>query len=266
MLIATPHSAHEEVIERAAAAGKHLFVEKLLTLTVAGAKKAIRAAESAEVILQVGFKRRRLGATRRIREMLDKGELGVLHQLEGVISVPAGQNPPQGWRNDRAECPAGGMTTMGVHLVDNFNYLAGPVKRVFAFSKKILGQGNLDDATVIGMEFESGPLGYLSTSWVVPKLITTAAYGTEAAAWSEEDGSKLYLQKKEESARRELPVEAGDPVGDQLAEFARCVREGTSPEAGAPEGLEVTAVLQAIEPSAETGEAVDVSSFRNIES
>jgi predicted dehydrogenase len=155
---------------------------------------------------------------------------------------------------------------MGVHLVDNFNSLAGPVKRVSAFSKKILGRGNPDDATVIGMEFESGPLGYLSTSWVVPKLNTTAAYGTEAAAWSEEDGSKLYLQKKEESARRELPVEAGDPVGDQLAEFARCVREGTSPEAGAPEGLEVTAVLQAIESSAETGEAVDVSSFRNIES
>ncbi len=141
VLIATPHSTHEDVIERAAAAGKHLFVEKPLTLTVAGAKKAIRAAESAGVILQVGFKRRRLGATRRIREMLDKGELGVLHQLEGVISGPAGQNPPQGWRNDRSECPAGGMTTMGVHLVDNFNYLAGPVKRVFAFSKKYSAGG-----------------------------------------------------------------------------------------------------------------------------
>jgi predicted dehydrogenase len=116
------------------------------------------------------------------------------------------------------------------------------------------------------MEFENGPLGYLSTSWVIPKLITTAAYGTEAAAWSEEDGSKLYLQTKEESARRELPVEAGDSVADQRAEFVRCVREGSHPETGALEGLEVTAVLQAIESSVETGEAIDISRFRNIES
>ncbi len=262
VLIATPHSTHENIIERAASAGKHLFVEKPMTLTVAEAKRAIAAAEKAGVVLQVGFKRRRLGATRRIREMLDAGELGALQQLDAIISGPQGQNPSTGWRGDRVECPVGGMTTMGVHMVDNFHYLAGPVKRVFAFSKKVLAPGDLDDVSVIGMEFESGPLGYLSTSLVIPKVITTVAYGTGAAAWSEEDGSRLYLQKKEEAARRELPVEAGDSVADQLAEFARCIRGEAAPETGGREGLEVTAVLQAIQMSAETGEAVEVSQFR----
>ncbi len=264
VLIATPHSTHGDIIERAAFAGTHLFVEKPVTLTVAGARSAIAAAEKAGVVLQVGFKRRRLGATRRIREMLDAGELGALQQLDAVISGPQGQNPSPGWRGDRAECPVGGMTTMGVHMVDNFYYLAGPVKRVFAFSKKVLAPGNLDDVSIIGMEFESGPLGYLSTSLVIPKIITTAAYGTEAAAWSEEDGSRLYLQKKNEPARRELPVEAGDSVADQLAEFARCIRGGGVPETGGREGLEVTAVLQAIEKSVAAGKAVEVSEFRNL--
>jgi predicted dehydrogenase len=146
--------------------------------------------------------------------------------------------------------------------VDNFYYLGGPVKRVFAFSKKVLAPGNLDDVSVIGMEFESGPLGYLSTSLVIPKVITTVAYGTEAAAWSEEDGSRLYLQKKDDPARRELPVEAGDSVADQLSEFARCIRGEAVPETGGREGIEVTAVLQAVEKSVATGKAVEVSEFR----
>lgn len=249
---------------QAASAGKHLFVEKPMTLTVEGAKSVHQAMKEAGIVVQVGFKRRRLGATRRIREMLDGKELGMLQQLDAIISGPAGVNPPSGWRNDRNECPVGGMTTMGVHMVDNFHYLAGPVKRVFAFSKKVWGRGNLDDVSVIGFEFETGPLGYLSTSWTIPKIISTVAYGTEAAAWSEEDGAKFYVQKKEESVRQEIPIEAGDSVADQLGEFARSIRGETTPETGWKEGLEVTAVLQAIEKSVNTGKAEDVYHIETI--
>lgn len=195
--------------------------------------------------------------------MLDNGELGELQQLEGMISGSAGLKPPSGWRNDREECPVGGMTTMGVHTVDTFHYLAGPVKRVFAFSKKTIGRGNLDDVSVIGLEFERGPLGYLSTSWAVPKIITVTAYGTGGAAWSEEDGARLFFQKTGEDTRSERPAEAGDPVADQLAEFARCIRGEAEPETGANEGLEVTAVLQAIDVSVEAGRSVDVSEIRS---
>jgi predicted dehydrogenase len=264
VIIATPHSTHEELMAQAASAGKHLFVEKPMTLTVEGAESIHQAVKESGIVIQVGFKRRRLGATRRIREMIDEKELGMLQQIDAIISGPAGVNPPSGWRNDQKECPVGGMTTMGVHMVDNFHYLAGPVKRVFAFSKKVLGRGNLDDVSVIGFEFESGPLGYLSTSWTIPKIISTVAYGTEAAAWSEEDGSRLFVQKKEEGARQEIPIEAGDSVADQLAEFAKAIRGETTPETGWKEGLEVTAVLQAIEESVKSGKAEDVSHFEAI--
>ncbi len=50
---------------------------------------------------------------------------------------------------------------------------------------------------------------------------------------------------------------------DQLSEFARCIRGGGVPETGGREGLEVTAVLQAVEKSVETGKAVEVSEFRD---
>ena len=67
VLIATPHSTHADLVAEASQAGKHVFVDKPFTLTVAEAKRAIEAAESAGVILQVGHNRRRQPATRRIK-------------------------------------------------------------------------------------------------------------------------------------------------------------------------------------------------------
>ncbi|MEE9257879.1 MAG: Gfo/Idh/MocA family oxidoreductase [bacterium] len=262
ILVATPHSTHTDIICRAASAGKHVFVEKPLTLTAADGKKAYEAARKAGVTLQVGHNRRKQGGNRRLREMIDKGELGMIHQVEGNLSLAGGQNPRQGWRNDTAECPAGAMTGLGVHMVDNLHYLAGPVKRVCAFSKKLLGNGNLDDVTTILMEFEGGPLGYINTTYVVPKICTNAVFGTQANAWTEEEGTKLYFQKLDQQAREELPCEAGDALAEQMAEFARCIREGATPETGGPEGIEVVAVLEAIVESVNTGQVVEVSRFR----
>lgn len=262
LVVSTPHSAHLEIIREAASAGKHVFVEKPLTLTVREGRQAIAAAEAAGVTLQVGHHRRRLGATRKVRAMIEAGELGLLHQLEAHVFNANRQIPARGWQNDPAEWPLGGMTGRGVHMVDNFHYLAGPIKRVSTFSKKILGATRLDDATAIALEFEGGPLGYIGVSQVIPFSILTAALGTEGAAWSDEDGAKLYIQKKEETSRTEISVEAGDALADQMAEFARCIRTGGKPETGGAEALEVVAALEAIIESAQSGQVVEVSKYR----
>src|SRR5262245_12625306 len=80
VLIVTPHSTHTELALRAAEAGKHLFVEKPLALTVADTKRIAEAADRAGVIVQVGHNRRRQPANRRIKEMIDGGEIGAVLQ------------------------------------------------------------------------------------------------------------------------------------------------------------------------------------------
>ena len=262
VIIATPHSTHPDMICAAASAGKHVFVEKPLTLTVAEGKRSYEATQKAGVTLQVGHHRRRQGGNRRVREMIDKGELGMIHHLEANLSLPMGQNPAPGWRTDPKEVPTGALTGLGVHMIDNLLYLAGPVKRVSCLSKRILGKSDIDDATNVILEFESGPLGYIGMSLVLPKICVTSAYGTDACAWAEEEGSKLYFQKKDQQARESLPVEAGDALADEMSEFARCIREGATPETGGPEGLEVIAVQEAIIESAGTGQVAEVSKYR----
>lgn len=262
VLIATPHSTHPELIEQAAAAGKHIFVEKPIALTVAGVRRAIAAAQNAGVVLQVGHNRRRQPANRRIKAMLDAGDLGTVVQLEGSHSAPGALNPELvAWRKDPVECPAGGMTALGIHEVDTFNYLVGPAKRVTAFSKQLAGLTGLDETTMAVIEFESGPLGYLGTTYFAPPVVTVAAFGTGANVWNEEDGTRLFVQKSGEAARTEQDVETIDTVTDELEEFARCIRDGATPETGGPEGLEVAAVLEAIVQSVESGRAVELSSI-----
>ena len=262
LILATPHSTHMEMIVAAAEAGKHVFVEKPLTLKAADGRRAAEAAKSAGIVLQVGHHRRRQPGNRRLRELIDAGELGVVHLLEATMHVPKYQQPSEGWRGDPAESPAGGMTGLGVHMVDTFHYLAGAITRVHAYSKRILGRWDVDDATVVSFEFESGPLGYLGTSLVLPKRCDVTASGTESIVWSEEEGTRVFRQAKSETTRTEETVAGLDVLADQMSEFGRCVETGASPEVGAEQAIDVVEVLEAIVESSRTGRSVDISDTR----
>lgn len=255
VMIATPHTTHEELVVVAAEAGKHVMVEKPLTLETAAAQRCVAAANAAGIVLQVAHYRRRLGATRAIRRLLDDGALGAVHHVEARFYRPMGPDEDRPWRADPVEAPAGGMTALGVHLVDNLHYLVGPVARLSARSKHIVAPTPIDDITDVLFEFESGCLGTLSTSVRLPYEATTAVYGSLAAAWSEEDGARLFVQRREEDVRRERPVDRIDGVRANLEHFAECVRTGAAPETGGPEGLAVVQVMEAITRSAASGGA-----------
>jgi predicted dehydrogenase len=262
LLIATPHSTHSDLVVRAAAAGKDVFCDKPFTLDVASGKRAVAAAEDAGILLQVGHNRRRQPANRRLRQLIDDDELGVVHYAEANMSYPKGLNPRRGWRGDPAESPAGGMTGLGVHMADNLIYLLGRPARVSAFSRRVIGVGELDDVTTATIEFESGALAFLGTSMVIPYIGRTAVWGTKAAAANEVDGTRFYFQPSGDNERTEQAIETIDTVADELTEFARNVREGTPPETGGAEALEVVAVLEGIVESAATGTVIDLAEVR----
>ena len=263
VLVATPHSTHPDIVERVASASKHVFVEKPLALTVVGVRRATRAAEHAGVVLQVGHRRRRQPANRRIKTMIEAGQLGTVLQLEATYTDPGGLSAAlPGWRRDPKESPAGSMTALGVHMVDTFHFLAGRAKRLSAFSKPAVDTSGIDQATTVLIEYESGVIGCISTSYFAAPVVTLGAYGTAANAWNEEDGNRLFVQAVGDSVRSERPVEMLDTVADELAEFVRCIQRGSEPETGGVAGLEVAAVLEATVESVRTGRSVDLAPLR----
>jgi predicted dehydrogenase len=263
VLIATPHTTHTELATRAARAGKHVFVEKPLALTVADVRRIADAADRAGVVLQVGHNRRRQSANRRIKRMIDDGELGTVLQLDGVHTAPGGHRPDLAeWRKDPAEAPFGGMTGLGVHTVDTFHHFVGGARRVAAFSSRFAEQLAIDDATIVSIEYESGPLATISTNYFTAPVVALTVFGSQGAAWNEEDGARLFTQHRTEPARIEHRVEALDTIEDELREFAAAIHGEATPETGADAALDVAAVLEAIGRSVRSGASVELSEIR----
>ena len=259
VLIATPHTTHADLVEQAAAAGKNIFVEKPLTLSVDEGRRCVAAAERAGVVFQVGHNKRRQTGNRMAQQKLVSGELGQLQAIETNISVPiAFKDVLPEWRQTREECPAGGMTALGVHMIDTIMHLGGPVREVDCRSRRVSGRLAIDDVTMVILELESGVLAYLGTMTAIPNVAVVNVYGTEGAAYSEADGKYFFFQRRGEPYRTEVPVETVDTVQDELVEFAACIRGGKEPETGARTGLAVVEVFDAIVRSATTGEAVEV--------
>ncbi len=263
ILLATSHVSHADLIEAAAGAGKHVFVEKPFTLTVQDGKRALAAAENAGIVLQVGHNKRRQAANRRLKQLIESGELGSVIMIETHQTAPMALNfAGEYWRASRDESPLGSMTSLGVHMIDTMHYLMGPVARVFAFSNRVLDGPAIDHVTSLVLEFETGQHGYLGTSFVVPPTVSLTVRGTGGTAWNEEDGAKFYRQNPTGLGREVESVEIVDTVADEIAEFARAVRGGPAPETGGAEGLEVISVMAAALASSESGRAEPVSDFR----
>lgn len=258
LLVATPHSTHRAIIEATAAAGKAVLMEKPLALTMTEGRAAVEVAAAAGIPLMVGHQRRRTAANRAIKRLIDAGDIGPIQLAEANQSIGGALfHADDAWRRNREESPLGGMTSLGVHKVDTMHYLMGPMKRVAVFTKNEMERPEIDEATVIAIDFESGAVGTLVTSFVVPMISRISVYGMKAAAFNDYDGTTLEVQKMNEG-RVPVEMEPIDPVVDQLVEFGKVVRGEAEPETGAAEGLAVVAVLEAMVESSESGRAVEV--------
>src|SRR5688500_10193194 len=181
VVLATPHTQHAKQIVAAARAGKHVFTEKPLALTLESARSAIGACTKAGVTLAVGYNWRFQPALQEIRRMLDDGRLGTLLHIEGNFCGPSAYfYGREHWRQKRDEGPAGGMAGRGVHVLDAMLYLAGPVASVQAQSFRRAQDFGLDDTTSMLFRFRNGATGYLGTIIATPETWRMQVFGSRA--------------------------------------------------------------------------------------
>jgi predicted dehydrogenase len=167
IILATPHSMHVEQIKLAAEHKKHIYVEKPIALTLKETRTALGAARTAGVEIAVGFQRRCHPSMIAALDAVRNGKIGRVLHVEGHQSAPGLRIYKEGsWRQAREEQPAGGMTGMGIHLLDGMVSVLGAVEDVTVKSKKILQNNDsiLDDMTSVLLTFETGTTGYIGTS------------------------------------------------------------------------------------------------------
>lgn len=183
VVLATPHLDHAGQVAAAAVAGKDVFVEKPFTMTKETAEAAVRAVENAGVTLGLGHNRRFHPNMARLREMVRAGELGTLMHAETVMSGSSGLFLQKGiWRTDPEQSPAGGMTGMGIHLVDAMIDIFGEVEAVACQSVHRAAPSGLHDTTSVLLRFRSGATGSLLTLNATTPTYRFAAYGSKGVA------------------------------------------------------------------------------------
>jgi len=184
VILATPHSLHEEQIIAAAGAGKHIFCEKPFCLTRASALRAMEAVEKAGVQVAIGHERRFEPPIMDAMALARDGKLGALMHIEAnfshnIFAVLDDTN----WRLKTDESPAGGLTATLIHLMDLSISLFGQPDRVLASVECHGDVVKNGDTLTAQVKFENGRTASLNAFTHTPFFSRLAIFG--ANGWVE---------------------------------------------------------------------------------
>ena len=189
VLLATPHSLHPAQVMACAAARKQVFCEKPLALRHADAIRMFDACRNAGVTLAVGHSRRFWPSMTALREIVATGTLGTILHVEGHNSNENSNNVLAGWRLSPEESPGGGLTGAGLHILDAFVSMLGPVRRVYAqVNSREQGPPPLDTAMVV-LNFANGVTGTLATVRATPFYWRVHVFGTKGSSEVLDEGT-----------------------------------------------------------------------------
>jgi len=163
VVICSSTDTHAQLIEEAAAAGKHIFCEKPIDHDLGRIDRALAAVKRAGVLLQIGFNRRFDANFRRVRQAVAEGEIGVPHQLHIVSRDPA--PPPL----EYIRKSGGIFADMTIHDFDMARFLiGGEVEEIYAQGgvriDPAIGEAGDLDTVVIMLKFTNGVLGIIENS------------------------------------------------------------------------------------------------------
>ena len=227
----TPNNVHYETTRDAAAAGKHVFLDKPIAVNVKDSLATTHVCEEHGVHLSVGFQRRRESHFRWIQEKIAAGDFGKLVQAEGNISRDrVGQFEPGHWRYQAEHMPGGVMLQIGSHYLDVLEMLMGPVVSVSARTAQLVLPGDNPDVANLVLEHENGALSNLTACYAsASEYYMMNIYGKEASAYYDLFEGLRYLTRGNTHSEK-IACEKNDTIVEELDEFAECIRGNATPE------------------------------------
>ncbi len=157
--VATPNALHAAVAIASAEAGKIVFCEKPLAMSVEEAATMAKAA--ARVPTLAWFNYRRVPAVVLAKRLIDEGRLGQVYHYRAVYLNESGNNPAKtsGWRYRKEEAGSGALGDLLSHSLDMALYLNGHLRDLTALTHTFAEGRNVDDASLLLARFENGSIG-----------------------------------------------------------------------------------------------------------
>lgn len=261
--LVTPNHLHAEEVLKAAEAGKHVFVEKPMSMTVSEGREMIAAMQKSGLVMMVGHNTRRRRVFRRAKQLLLENRIGEILAAEMNMSRPAGRQPGlPGWKADSEKCPLLPMTQLGIHFIDTIEYLLAPIHRVSCLAASMIMTGGVLDTSSALLQLSNGTPVTLSSSYVTPDVYYVQIYGTEGILRC--NSLSLRLDRFEKDGTSSVTEESFETEGAEsyvleMREFGDCILTGRQPETGGTEGLRAVAVVEAMLKSLQKKRVIEIN-------
>ena len=287
VVITSPHTAHRAQAVAAAAAGKHVYIEKPMAISVAECDAIIAACDAADVRLTVNFVTRFRDAPLAMKRLIDDGAIGAIRMiemrgtwtsflLEDIVDEVTGRViiPRKDWAFDPAE--GSQFLDWGVHETDALRWLTGSeVARVYADYRTYGTPPPIDLSAMVQITMSNGVMAHLLMTYEMPEpgLVPndwTRIIGSEGII--EADHYGVVRIGDAEGWRVAATQVAFDFLGDyldpnrlkgfaaQLEDFAGSITEGREPVVTGRDGRAAVAIVEAADRSAAIGQTVILGS------
>jgi predicted dehydrogenase len=258
VVIATPSALHAEQAVATLERGVAVFCQKPLARTAGETRTVVDAARSADRLLGVDLSYRHVEGARRIRQLVQAGELGRVYAADLVFHNAYG--PDKSWFYDPALSGGGCVIDLGIHLVDLALWtlpdepVTSVSSRLFAKGERLLGRSNqVEDYAVAQVELASGSVIRVACSWNLPAgcdaVIQASFFGTHGGAMLRNVGGSFYDFKAERyrGTATECLIEPPDEWGGRAAvDWARRLGAGSGFDPDADQLIELAMVLDRI--------------------
>ncbi|MGE3777095.1 MAG: Gfo/Idh/MocA family protein [Pirellulaceae bacterium] len=275
VLLGLPNDLHCEATEAAAAAGKHVVVEKPMAPSLEECDRMIAACRRAGVKLMYAEELCFAPKYVRLKQLVDEGALG---QVFLVKQSEKHDGPHSAWFWDVGRSGGGVMLDMGCHGIEFARWILGKpaVKRIYCDLKRNLHGDRTrgDDTSIVIVDFEGGATAYIEESWAKLGGMDDRAevHGTGGVAYADLlHGNAIETYSK--SGYGYAVEKAGDTRGwsftiyeelwnygfpQELEHFCECVRLDLPPRETGEDGRAVMEVLHAAYASAAAGRRIDL--------
>ncbi len=242
--VAVPTSMHLPVCLAALERGVHTLVEKPIAECLESGVAIKQAAEKSDCVLTVGHVERFNPAVRYLASAIERGELGK------VISLSATRVGPF----NRRIGDVGVILDLAPHDIDIMSHIVGArVEHAYATCGTV--RHPHEDHAIIVLSFCNGGVGVIETNWLTPRKIRSlSVVGSQAVGMADYIAQTVTIV--EETQIRQPHVVTKEPLTYELADFADCVRTGTTPTITAADGIHALEVALAAQESARTGQAI----------
>lgn len=281
VILATPAGLHFQHALTSLEMGKHVLVEKPMALTVDEGRFLVRRARELERILMVGHTFLYNDAVARMKQLIDAGELG------RVYSIMAERMSLGRIRDD-----VNAMWNLSPHDFSIVLHLLGEMpRRVWAKGGIFLPGSELHDVVLATLEFPSGALVNVSSSWLNPvkvrrmtvvgqkkmliyddvsrdRKIVVYEKSVDSVPYDDPTGSFSKFQHHVRTGGEQVPeFEFREPLAKEITHFIQCISQGKKPLTDGAEGLRVLRVLEACQKSLESsGHPMEVPDQESTES